>query len=56
MSRALIVHASRHGGSAGIAERIGEVLREAGVDVVVAKARDLPDPRTFDACVVGAGV
>ena len=56
MSRVLIVHASRHGGSAGIAERIGEVLREAGVDAVVGRARDLPDPRTFDACVVGAGV
>jgi menaquinone-dependent protoporphyrinogen oxidase len=56
MSRALIVHASRHGGSAGIAERIGEVLEGAGVEVVVAKARDLPDPEAFDACIVGAGV
>lgn len=56
MSRALIVHASRHGGSAGIAERIGDVLRQSGVDVVVAPARDLPDPRSFDACIVGAGV
>jgi menaquinone-dependent protoporphyrinogen oxidase len=56
MTRALIVHASRHGGSEGIAERIGEVLRESGVDVVVGRARDLPDPRTYDGCVVGAGV
>ena len=56
MSRALIVHASRHGGSEGIAERIGDVLRASGVDSVVGRAKDLPDPRTFDACVVGAGV
>jgi menaquinone-dependent protoporphyrinogen oxidase len=56
MSRALVVHASRHGGSAGIAERIGEVLREAGIEAVVGRAADLPDPRAFDACVVGAGV
>ena len=56
MSRVLIVHASRHGGSAGIAERIGQVLEEAGLDTVVGRARDLPDPRTFDACIVGAGV
>lgn len=56
MARALIVHASRHGGSAGIAERIGEVMRDAGVETVVAAARDLPDPRAFDGCVVGAGV
>ena len=56
MSRVLIVHASRHGGSAGIAERVGEVMREVGIEAVVAAARDLPDPRTFDGCVVGAGV
>jgi menaquinone-dependent protoporphyrinogen oxidase len=56
MSRVLIVHASRHGSTAGIAERIGEVLRDAGLDAVVAPAADQPDPQPFDACVVGAGV
>src|SRR5262249_1282480 len=56
MSKILIVHASRHGSTAEIAERIGEVLRRAGVDVVVAKAADLPDPTGSDGCVVGAGV
>jgi menaquinone-dependent protoporphyrinogen oxidase len=56
MARALIIHASRHGGSTGIAERMGEVIREAGVEAVVASARDLPDPRAFDGCIVGAGV
>jgi menaquinone-dependent protoporphyrinogen oxidase len=56
MQRVLIVHASRHGGTAGIAERIGEVLRPEGVDTVVAAAADMPDPRGFDAYVVGSGV
>jgi menaquinone-dependent protoporphyrinogen oxidase len=56
MPRALIVHASRHGGTAGIAERIGAVLREEGLDAVVTPAADLPDPQAFDACIVGAGV
>ena len=56
MDSVLIVHASRHGGSAGIAERIGETLRAAGLDAVVEPAADLPDPRPFDGCVVGAGV
>jgi menaquinone-dependent protoporphyrinogen oxidase len=56
MSRTLIVHASRHGGTAGIAERIGVVMRAAGVDAVVAAATDLPDPEGFDACLVGGGV
>jgi len=56
MRRALIVHASRHGGTAGIAEKIGEVLRSEGVDAVVAPAADMPDPGAFDACVIGGGV
>jgi menaquinone-dependent protoporphyrinogen oxidase len=56
MQRALIVHASRHGGTAGIADRIGEVLRTTGIEAVVARAADMPDPGPFDACLVGAGV
>lgn len=56
MRRALIVHASRHGATAGIAERIGEVLRSAKVEAVVAPAARQPDPRGFDAYVVGSGV
>jgi len=56
MKRALIVHASRHGGTAGIAERIGEVLRSEGLDTTVVPAARMPDPSGFDACLVGAGV
>ena len=56
MRRALIVHASRHGGTAGIAERIAEVLRSAEVDVTVAAAADRPNPSDFDAYLVGSGV
>jgi menaquinone-dependent protoporphyrinogen oxidase len=56
MTRVQVVYASRHGGTAGIAERIAEVLRDEGVDVVVADAADRPDAAGFDAYVVGAGV
>ena len=56
MPRVLIVHASRHGATAGIAERIAEVLRTAGTDPVVVGAADMVDPAPFDACVVGGGV
>ena len=56
MQRVLIVHASRHGGTAGIAERIGEVVRSAGFEAVVASAADMRDPQGFAGCVVGAGV
>ena len=56
MRRTLVVHASRHGATAGIAERIGEVLREQGVEAVVAPAATHPDPSGFDAYVVGGAV
>jgi menaquinone-dependent protoporphyrinogen oxidase len=56
MQRVLVVHASRHGSTAGIAERIGEVLRSTGVDAVVAPAAEMPDPDGFDGCAVGGGV
>ena len=51
-----VVYASRHGGTAGIAERIAEVLRTEGADVVSADAADRPDPSGFDAYVIGSGV
>lgn len=51
-----IVYATRHGGSAGIAERIAEVVRSEGADVVVADAAGRPDPTGFDGFVVGSGV
>lgn len=56
MVRVQVVYASRHGGTRGIAERIGEVLRASGADVVLANAADRPDVAAFDAHVVGSGV
>jgi menaquinone-dependent protoporphyrinogen oxidase len=56
MTRVLIVYASRHGGSAGIADRIGETLEAAGLEVLVRAASKMPSPDSFDGCVVGAGV
>ena len=56
MSRIQIVVASRHGGTTGIADRIAQVLRSEGSEVVVADAARRPDPDGFDAYVVGSGV
>jgi menaquinone-dependent protoporphyrinogen oxidase len=56
MSRVLVVHASRHGATAGIAERIAAVLRAQGIEAVTSGARDMADPARFDACVIGAAV
>lgn len=56
MRRVQVVYASRHGGTAGIAERIAEVLRTEGADVVMADAAERPDANGFDAYVIGSGV
>ncbi|HET9498255.1 MAG TPA: flavodoxin domain-containing protein [Candidatus Limnocylindria bacterium] len=51
-----VIYASRHGGTAGIANRIAEVLQAEGVQVTVADAINKPDPGGFDAFVIGSGV
>ena len=56
MTSVLIVHASRHGSTAGIAERIGDVLANRGLTVFVAPAAALSDPARYDAVVVGGAV
>ena len=56
MTTVQVVYASRHGGTAGIAQRIADVLRNQGADVAIADAADRPDPSGFDAYVIGSGV
>jgi menaquinone-dependent protoporphyrinogen oxidase len=56
MTRVLIVYGSRHGGTRGIAERIGEVLREEGLEATVTAADAARDVRDAGAFVVGSGV
>ena len=56
MARVLVVYGSRHGGTRGIAERIGEVLRSDGLEAVVSDAAAAPSTDGFDAFVVGSGV
>lgn len=56
MSRVHVVYASRHGGTAGIATRIAEILRAQGHDVVLSDAADRPEAAGFDATLVGSGV
>jgi menaquinone-dependent protoporphyrinogen oxidase len=56
MTKVLVVYGSRHGGTRGIAERIGDVLRVEGLDVDVAPADRATDVRDADAFVVGSGV
>ncbi len=56
MTTVLVVYGSRHGGTRGIAERIGDVLRTEGLESVVAPANEAGDVRTSDAVVIGSGV
>jgi menaquinone-dependent protoporphyrinogen oxidase len=56
MSKVQVVYASRHGGTAGIAERIADVLRSEGFDVARVDAAASPVVEGFDAYVVGSGV
>lgn len=52
----LVAYATRFGSTAGVADVIGEELREAGMDVVVADVDDAPPVDGFDAAVIGSAI
>ncbi len=54
--RVLVAYASRHGATAGIAERIGQALQEAGVAADVRPCREVEDLTPYSAIVLGSGV
>src|SRR6478672_1852889 len=54
--RILVAHASRMGGTAEIAGRVGRRLAEAGFEVDVRPCADAPDPAGYDAVVVGSAL
>lgn len=56
MTKVLVVYASRHGATRGIAERIGEVLRTEGLEADVAQADQVAGVGTADAVVVGSAI
>jgi menaquinone-dependent protoporphyrinogen oxidase len=50
----LVAYATRHGSTAGIAERIAERLRAAGLDAEAHPVAEVRDAARYDAFVVGA--
>jgi len=52
--KVLVAFASRHGSTRGIAERITEGLRKAGLEADVADVQEKPDPEPYEAFVVGS--
>jgi menaquinone-dependent protoporphyrinogen oxidase len=56
MTTVLIAYGSRHGGTRGIAERIGSVLQNHGIEALVQPAERIGDVSRVDAFLVGSGV
>lgn len=50
----LVAYASRHGATQGIAERIADTLRAAGLEVEARAARSVKDVAGYDAFVIGS--
>jgi menaquinone-dependent protoporphyrinogen oxidase len=50
----LVTYSSKHGATAEIAEKIGSVLKEAGVDAVVMPVKQVKDPAEYGAVVLGS--
>jgi menaquinone-dependent protoporphyrinogen oxidase len=55
-NRVLVAYATKYGSTAEIAEKIGQVMLEAGFDVVVRAADSIHDFTPFDAVVLGSAV
>lgn len=54
--RTLIAYASRAGSTAEVAETIGNVLRESGLNVDVRSVKDVQSLTEFDALVLGSAI
>jgi menaquinone-dependent protoporphyrinogen oxidase len=55
-NKVLVVYATKYGATAGIAEKIGQVLRDAGWTVDVQQAGQAGDPAAYQAVVLGSAV
>ena len=55
-NKVLVAYATKYGATAGIAEKIGETLRQAGLDVDVADVKNVKDLTPYQAVVLGSAV
>jgi menaquinone-dependent protoporphyrinogen oxidase len=54
--RTLIAYASRAEATAEVAERIGDILRQRGIDVDVRSVKDVTSIKRYDALVAGSAI
>jgi menaquinone-dependent protoporphyrinogen oxidase len=54
--KVLVAYASKQGATAEIAEKIGDIIRDAGLVVDVFPAGQVRDPGVYDAIVLGSAV
>lgn len=54
--RVLVAYASKHGGTAGLAEWIGQALEHSGMSVDVVPTDDVFDVESYDAVIVGGAL
>jgi menaquinone-dependent protoporphyrinogen oxidase len=54
--KVLVVYASKHGSTKGIADFIGEKLRERGLEAEVRDVANVEKPEAYDAFVLGSAV
>jgi menaquinone-dependent protoporphyrinogen oxidase len=54
--RVLVTYGSKMGGTAGLADMVGDALRQHGYDVDVAPADTMPSPAGYDAAVIGGAL
>ena len=55
-TRVLVVYGTKYGATAGIAEKIGQVLQDAGLAVDVKRADQAGDASAYQAVVLGSAV
>jgi menaquinone-dependent protoporphyrinogen oxidase len=54
--RTLIAYASRAGSTAEVAETVGDVLRESGIEVDVRSVKDVTDVAGYDSAILGSAI
>ena len=54
--RVLIIHGSKLGGTAGIADGLAATLTDSGIEVTIRPAADMLSPEGFDAAIIGGGL